>query len=202
MIDAKTFHGRGRGCDSANPPRDGTGRLLSLDAIMRYTSRICRKTQTTLLKLNLSWQIWFPAASTDPVAARWRHPHPPPRRLLREHLVAAFDNNTVHGRPRGRGGTTGTPSCKNIMESAICMRVIPASSGSSTAPGNRFAVLDRFYPDGILIPRGFVGKNILHLPTMKTDGTALFAGAMHNAFGGLLGRKSQTDARQSARHAG
>ncbi|MBC7260982.1 MAG: DUF362 domain-containing protein, partial [Chloroflexi bacterium] len=42
------------------------------------------------------------------------------------------------------------------------------------------------YPQGIYIPDYFVGKNIVHLPTVKTHSYTVTTGAMKNAFGGLL----------------
>ncbi len=47
-------------------------------------------------------------------------------------------------------------------------------------------VLDTIFPDGIHIPDYFLGKNIVHLPTMKCHIYTTTTGAMKNAFGGLL----------------
>ena len=47
-------------------------------------------------------------------------------------------------------------------------------------------VLDRIYPEGIRIPDFFLGKNIVHLPTVKCHIYTTTTGAMKNAFGGLL----------------
>ncbi|MFQ6092292.1 MAG: DUF362 domain-containing protein, partial [bacterium] len=53
-------------------------------------------------------------------------------------------------------------------------------------PDHPMMVLDRIYPKGIEIPELFIGKNIIHLPTMKTHVFTTMTGAMKNAFGGLL----------------
>jgi uncharacterized protein (DUF362 family) len=53
-------------------------------------------------------------------------------------------------------------------------------------PRARMRVLDRIFPEGILIPEYFHGKNIVHLPTVKTHIYTTTTGAMKNAFGGLL----------------
>ena len=50
-------------------------------------------------------------------------------------------------------------------------------------------VLDRIFPQGIRIPDYFIGKNIVHLPTVKTHIYTTTTGAMKNAFGGLLNTK-------------
>ena len=48
--------------------------------------------------------------------------------------------------------------------------------------------LDHIYPEGIRIPDYFIGKNIVHLPTVKTHIYTTTTGAMKNAFGGLLSK--------------
>ena len=48
--------------------------------------------------------------------------------------------------------------------------------------------LDHIYPEGIRIPDFFCGKNIVHLPTIKTHMYTTTTGAMKNAFGGLLSK--------------
>jgi hypothetical protein len=53
-------------------------------------------------------------------------------------------------------------------------------------PKARMRALDKVYPKGIKIPEYFIGKNIIHLPTVKTHIYTTTTGAMKNAFGGLL----------------
>ncbi len=53
-------------------------------------------------------------------------------------------------------------------------------------PRTRMHVLDQIYPEGIMIPDYFEGKNIVHLPTVKCHIYTQTTGAMKNAFGGLL----------------
>jgi hypothetical protein len=50
-------------------------------------------------------------------------------------------------------------------------------------------VLDKIFPEGIYIPELFIGRNMIHLPTVKTHVFTTISGAMKNAFGGLLGEK-------------
>jgi hypothetical protein len=49
--------------------------------------------------------------------------------------------------------------------------------------------LNEVYPDGFVIPRRFIGENIIHLPTVKTHVFTTTTGAMKNAFGGLLNER-------------
>jgi uncharacterized protein (DUF362 family) len=46
--------------------------------------------------------------------------------------------------------------------------------------------LNDIFPEGIEIPKMFVGRNVIHLPTMKTHGHSTTTGSIKNAFGGLL----------------
>lgn len=54
------------------------------------------------------------------------------------------------------------------------------------SPKARMRVLDQIFPRGITIPEYFIGKNIVHLPTVKCHIYTGTTGAMKNAFGGLL----------------
>jgi len=56
-------------------------------------------------------------------------------------------------------------------------------------PKARMNVLDKIFPEGILIPDAFHGTNIVHLPTVKCHIYTTTTGAMKNAFGGLLNTK-------------
>ncbi|HEV8143777.1 MAG TPA: DUF362 domain-containing protein, partial [Methylomirabilota bacterium] len=46
--------------------------------------------------------------------------------------------------------------------------------------------LNRIFPDGIEIPKMYVGRNVCHLPTVKVHGHSQTTGAIKNSFGGLL----------------
>jgi uncharacterized protein (DUF362 family) len=56
-------------------------------------------------------------------------------------------------------------------------------------PKGKILVLNDVYPEGIVIPKRFIGENIIQLPTVKTHVFTTTTGAMKNAFGGLLHRK-------------
>jgi len=55
-------------------------------------------------------------------------------------------------------------------------------------PQAEMLALNHIYPKGIRIPDYFVGKNIVHLPTVKCHMYTTTTGAMKNAFGGLLSK--------------
>jgi uncharacterized protein (DUF362 family) len=54
------------------------------------------------------------------------------------------------------------------------------------SPKAKMSVLDEIYPEGLQIPEYFIGKNIIHLPTVKCHIYTGTTGSMKNAFGGLL----------------
>ncbi len=56
-------------------------------------------------------------------------------------------------------------------------------------PKSNLSVLPKIYKKGILIPEILIGKNIIHLPTLKTHIYTTTTGAIKNAFGGLLSNK-------------
>ena len=53
-------------------------------------------------------------------------------------------------------------------------------------PKAKMHVLHKIFPEGIMVPDYFFGKNIVHLPTVKCHIYTTTTGAMKNAFGGLL----------------
>lgn len=54
------------------------------------------------------------------------------------------------------------------------------------SPKAPMRVLPEIFSDGIMIPDYFMGKNVVHLPTVKCHIYTGTTGAMKNAFGGLL----------------
>jgi uncharacterized protein (DUF362 family) len=55
-------------------------------------------------------------------------------------------------------------------------------------PQAEMLALDHIYPEGIRIPDYLIGKNIVHLPTVKCHMYTTTTGAIKNAFGGLLNK--------------
>ena len=57
------------------------------------------------------------------------------------------------------------------------------------AKGDLLALYEIFGEEGHEIPKIFMGKNVVHLPTVKCHGHTTTTGAMKNAFGGLITKK-------------
>ena len=137
----------------------------------------------TLIKLNLSWTKYFPACSSQP----WQVDGVVGKMLAdgfsRERLIP-IENKTVVTSPRegcrnnrwepvlNRNGLTFTPLTD------VEWRVYPFKSP--------LLKLNDIFPEGIQIPAIYPGRQILHLPTVKTHGHAVMTGSVKNSFGGLL----------------
>ncbi len=139
----------------------------------------------TLLKVNISWQHYYPACSTTP----WQlYGVTSGLRKLGFIDITAAHNGTVvvdanEGRVRNKHAA--------VEEKLGLPHVIldePPTRWRLYRPKSHMLVLDEVYPDGILIPELLFGSNIVHLPTVKTHVFTQITGAMKNAFGGLLHR--------------
>lgn len=134
-----------------------------------------------LLKLNLSWSLYYPACSTEP----WQLEGV--LKYLKENgynNVQAVENKTVVTNVmKGVKGNKWGP----IMEKYnVPFIPLPEAEWVSYKPKTEMIALDHIFPDGHKIPKIFIGKNVLHLPTLKTHGHTKMTGAMKNAFGGLI----------------
>ena len=137
----------------------------------------------TLLKLNLSWTKYYPACSTEPwqlegvVATLLEDGY------ARERLLPV-ENKTVVTEPwQGARNNRWLPVLERFGLPFIALPEVAWTVHRFRAPLLR---LNQIFPDGIEIPALYPGKNVLHLPTVKTHGHATTTGAIKNAFGGLL----------------
>ena len=139
------------------------------------------KDLATLLKINISWQHFYPACSTTP----WQLEGV--IKALRAdgygELVPTHNGTVV---VKAREGQVNNKH--NVVEERYGLESVHLESVKWVRyePRARMMVLDRVYPEGIHIPEMLIGKNIVHLPTMKTHVFTTITGAMKNAFGGLL----------------
>jgi len=136
-----------------------------------------------ILKLNLSWTKYFPACSSQPwqvegVVKTLREDGFAPERLI------PVENKTVVTNPR--------QGCRNNLWEAVLQgydltfRALPEEEWVVHRFKKPLLKLNHIFPEGIEIPRLYLGRDILHLPTVKTHGHSTTTGAIKNAFGGLL----------------
>ncbi len=137
----------------------------------------------TLLKLNLSWTKYFPSCSSQPWQLEGAI-----RTLLkdgyREESLIAVENKTVVTEPvKGAKNNRWVAILQNYNLQYI---PLPDVEWIKYEFKSKLLKLHQIFPEGIEIPKMFVGKNIIHLPTVKTHGHSVTTGAIKNAFGGLL----------------
>ena len=140
---------------------------------------------TTGLKINISWQTWYPACSTAP----WQL----------EGAILALKNAGyqdlvgVHNDTVVVDTSVGEKNNKHRFvtdkHQIPCLYLYDQDfEWFEYKPKKPLLVLDKVYPEGVFIPRAIVGMNMIHLPTIKTHVFTTITGAMKNAFGGLLHR--------------
>ncbi|MBN1285197.1 MAG: DUF362 domain-containing protein [Anaerolineae bacterium] len=144
------------------------------------------KDKDTLLKINISWDTWYPACSSTPWQIEGAIQQLQADGYSR--LIAAHnDTVVVDARMAERNNKHLYVTEKYGLENWHLYE--PQFRWVRYEPKEPLLVLDRVYPDGIYIPECFYGRNIIQFPTVKTHVFTTITGAMKNAFGGLLGRR-------------
>jgi uncharacterized protein (DUF362 family) len=155
------------------------GRLMRL---VKY-DQVLSRDQDLIVKLNLSWTKYFPACSSQP----WQVDGVVSTLLedgYERRRIFPVENKTVVTNP--------VEGCRNNKWSPVLERhglpFIPLPDVEWTV--HRFKSpllkLNQIFPEGIEIPKMYVGKNVIHAPTCKVHGHSVTTGAIKNAFGGLL----------------
>jgi uncharacterized protein (DUF362 family) len=140
----------------------------------------------TGLKINISWQTWYPACSTEP----WQL-----EGAIRTLQSAGYDDLVgVHNDTVVVDTRVGEFNNKHRFVTdryqVPCLYLYEQDfEWFEYHPKRPFLVLDKVYPDGVFIPKAIVGLNMIQLPTVKTHVFTTITGAMKNAFGGLLHRQ-------------
>jgi uncharacterized protein (DUF362 family) len=145
--------------------------------------RFISKNTETLLKLNLSWTKYFPSSSSQP----WQLEGVVKTLVedgFKKDKLFPVENKTVVTNPvKGAKNNKWMPVLEKYGLSFISL---PDVEWVKYEFRSRLLRLDQVFPEGIEIPKMFIGKNVIHLPTVKTHGHSLTTGAVKNAFGGLL----------------
>jgi uncharacterized protein (DUF362 family) len=138
----------------------------------------------TILKDNITWHNVFPGVNTTP----WQlegtiHG-------LREaglgDLVAVHNHTVVTIPEKGEADLKFTPVYKKYDVPVLYNFHETDMTWVEFKPRFETLALHKIFPDGIRIPDFFIGKNIVHMPTVKTHSYTTYTGALKNAFGGLL----------------
>src|SRR5437899_4776726 len=155
------------------------GRLMRL---VKYDQTIGRD-RDLILKLNLSWTKYFPACSSQP----WQL-EGVVRTLLEDGFerkrIFPVENKTVVTNPRkGAKNNLWLPVLERYGLPFIPLPELEWTVYRFQSP---LLKLNQIFPEGIEIPKLYPGKQVIHLPTVKTHGHSTTTGAIKNSFGGLL----------------
>jgi uncharacterized protein (DUF362 family) len=181
----KDFPGRGKVAVLKTTPDTVLEDYRQLMHLAGYQEALSKDVET-ILKINVSWQTWYPACSTVP----WQL----------EGVIKTLQDD-------GYRDLIGAQNRTVVVDAYVAERnnkqkIIVDQYGVRNVhlyepqvewvvyePKAPMLVLDRIYPEGIKIPKMFIGKNIIQLPTVKTHVFTVITGAIKNAFGGLLSEK-------------
>jgi uncharacterized protein (DUF362 family) len=180
----KDFPGKGKVAILKTQPDTVLDDIEHLMDLAGVTTVLPQNT-TTGIKINISWQTWYPACSSTPwqlegvirALQKWGY-----NDLVGIHNDTVVVDTSVaefNNKHRYITDKYNVP-CEYLYEEKF--------EWLRYEPKQPFLVLDKVYPDGVYIPKVLMGKNIIHLPTVKTHVFTTITGAMKNAFGGLLHR--------------
>ena len=151
--------------------------LMSSAKYQQYLSQ----NVTSLIKINLSWSLYYPACSTEPwqlegVLNKMRDDG-------YSNLEAVENRTVVTKIDKGlKGNKWQTILNKyNVPFTPLTEVEWVHYSIKADTPA-----IDEIFGETHLIPSIFFDTNVLHLPTVKTHGHTTMTGAMKNAFGGLI----------------
>ncbi len=158
------------------------GRLMELAHFRQHLNPLSE----TVLKINISWQHYYPGCSTSPwqldgaITAL--------RGAGYDRLLPVQNGTVVVDSHDGeKGNKHDRVLAKHGLKSIHLQD--PGAKWVPYAPKGEMLVLHDIFPDGIEIPEAFLGTNIVHMPTLKTHVFTTMTGAMKNAFGGLLNNR-------------
>jgi uncharacterized protein (DUF362 family) len=163
-------------------PETVVGDYARLMRLVKY-DQVLPRDRDLIVKLNLSWTKYFPACSSQP----WQVDG-----VLTTLLEDGYDRARIFPVENKTVVTNPVEGCRNNKWEPVLRRhgvpfiPLPDVEWIVYPFKSPLLKLNRIFPEGIEIPKMYVGKNVCHLPTMKTHGHSQTTGAIKNAFGGLL----------------
>ncbi len=147
-------------------------------------AKILDNKATTILKDNITWHFPMPGCNTTP----WQLEGSilGLKQAGFDDLVCVQNQTVITNAFKGEDLNNYVPIFKQY-ELPVLYNFKPEDmTWVDYKPKAKMLALDHIYPEGLQIPDYFIGKNIVHLPTVKTHIYTTTTGAMKNAFGGLL----------------
>ncbi|MBA3337354.1 MAG: DUF362 domain-containing protein [Chloroflexia bacterium] len=182
---ARNFPGRGKVAVLKTQPETVLDDVAEVMRRADYQAALPADKET-VLKINISWQTWYPACSTTPwqlegaIRALRADGY---KDLMVAHNKTVVVDAYVGERNNKHKYVVDKYGVENVHLYEPEVRWIPYQ------PKEPFLVLSDIFPDGVKIPEMFIGKNVIHFPTIKTHVFTTITGAMKNAFGGLLSER-------------
>jgi uncharacterized protein DUF362 len=137
----------------------------------------------TLIKLNLSWTKYFPACSSQPWQVEGVLKAMLDDGYSRARLLPVENKTVVTDPWLGAANNRWLPVLDRL---GLTFTSLPEVAWEVFRFRSPLLKLNQIFPEGIEIPAIYPGKNIVHLPTVKTHGHAITTGSIKNSFGGLL----------------
>jgi len=178
------FAGKGKVAVLKTSPESVLEDIERLMKLANFEQALPKSVQTGL-KINVSWQTWYPACSSTP----WQL-----EGVIRSLQKSGYLNLVgVHNDTVVVNTADAEQNNKHRFVTdkyhVPCLYLYNQDfEWVEYKPSQPFLVLDKVYPQGVFIPKALLGMNIVHLPTVKTHVFTTITGAMKNAFGGLLHR--------------
>lgn len=162
---------------------DDYDRLLTLAGVERFLP----PGKTVILKDNISWHYPFPSANTTP----WQLEGTILALNKRGYTdqVCVQNKTVVTSAFKGEDLNNYVPIFRRYHIPVLYNFRAEDMSWVEYKPQAKMNVLPNIFPEGIHVPDYFMGKSIVHLPTVKCHIYTTTTGAMKNAFGGLLTTK-------------
>lgn len=159
---------------------EDTGRLMELAGLRQHLN----PSSPVILKDNISWHFPFPGANTTP----WQLEGVilGLRRAGYQEISCVQNKTVVTDTFKGEDLNRYLPILRKHRVPVLYNFRDQDMNWVPYRPKAKMLAMDDIFPEGIMIPDYFPGKNIIHLPTMKCHIYTTTTGAMKNAFGGLL----------------
>lgn len=164
---------------SASKVIEDYSRILDL---VNYKDFI-KKELDTIIKINLSWSLFYPACSTpvyalDGVLKKLIDDGFKPEKII------PVENQTVVTHPWD--GAYKNKWLPILNKHKTIYRPLTNEEWIPINPKSDVPFMRELFKENIIVPKIFLDNNVVHLPTFKTHGHTTTTGAMKNAFGGLI----------------
>ncbi len=179
------FPGKGKVAVLKTSPQTAVDDFEKLMKLANFEEALPKGNKTGL-KINISWQTWYPACSTTPwqlegvIRTLQHNGYKDIVGVHNDTVVVNTEDGERNNKHKFVTDKYNVPCLYLYNQDFEWIEYVPRN--------HKFLVLDKVYPQGVYIPKALLGMNMIQLPTVKTHVFTTITGAMKNAFGGLLHR--------------